>query len=198
MPPAAARLTAALALPALLLAGCESVPGGAPGAGASPAPLPPARLAALLPEDAAGFRRGETLPLARGEPGEEVAYATRGLPAAAATVQIRAPSDGAVPDGPDSPAASAAFNRLLQDALRPEPQRRLREGARFLLPEAAPALRCAETEGRYGRERVRGLVCAGGLRGNVVGLRLVMPRSEPPPADPRAFATAIAAALRRP
>lgn len=193
-----ARLTAALALPALLLAGCESMPGGVPEAGPAPDPLPPAALAALLPEDAAGFERGQTLPLARGEPGQEVAYATRGLPAAAATVQIRAPAEGPVPDGPDSAAATAAFNRLLQDALRPEPQRRLRESAQFLLPETAPTLRCAETEGRYGRERVRGLVCAGGLRGNVVGLRLVMPQSEPPPAEPRAFAAAIATALRRP
>lgn len=195
---AAARLAAALALPALLLAGCEAMPGGAPEAGPAPGPLPPAALAALLPTDAAGFQRGQTLPLAHGEPGQEVAYATRGLPAAAATVQIRAPSGDPVPDGPDSPAAATAFNRLVQEALRPEPQRRLREVARFVLPETAPALRCAETEGRYGRERVRGLVCAGGLRGNVVSLRLATPQSEPPPADPRAFAAAIATALRRP
>jgi len=195
---AAARLTAALALPALLLTGCESMQGGAPQGGVASGPLPPAELAARLPEDAAGFERGQIFPLTRGEPGQEAAYATRGLPAAAATVQIRAPAGGPVPDGPDSPAAAAAFDDLLRDALRPEPQRRLRESARFLLPEAAPAMRCAETEGRYGRERVRGLLCVGGLRGNLVRLRLGMPQSEPPPADPRAFAAAIAAALRRP
>jgi hypothetical protein len=44
---------------------------------------------------------------------------------------------------------------------------------------------------------VQGLLCAGGVAGGILRLRVTMPQREPRPADPRAFASAILAALRR-
>ncbi|MBL6078758.1 hypothetical protein JMJ56_12125 [Belnapia sp. T18] len=180
---------------ALLLAGC-AVP-----AATTPAPRPagPTDLAARLPEQAAGFLRGATTPLSRGEAGREIGYRTAGMVAAGATVQLYRLPGVTLPEGAGSADAEAAFNDLLQEALRPVPPRRMREEARFTLPTGGPALlRCAETSGSYGRERVQGLVCAGGVGGGVLRLRVAVPRQDAPPADARAFASAILAALRTP
>ena len=194
MPPAARRAVLAL----LPLAACAA-PEPEAARQVAVRNLAPTELAARLPTDAAGFQRGQALPLARGEAGREVAYATRGRIAAGATVELYRPEGGPVPEGPDSPAAAEAFEQLLRDALRPQPHRRLRESARLVLPAAGPpALRCAETEGSYGRERVQGLLCAGGIGGGLLRLRVTMPARHAPAADPRAFATAIVAALRGP
>ncbi|WP_135466545.1 hypothetical protein [Crenalkalicoccus roseus] len=181
------------ALGPALLAGCATV-GEAPPRVA--APEPPAALAAQLPAEVAGFRRGQTLPAGAGQ-GTEVAYATPGPPGAGAVVELTAVSDGAAGESPESPLVGAAFAQMLEVATRPGPARSVREGQPFLLPVAgAPALRCAETEGRYGREAVEGLVCAGMVRGALLRLWVTMPRHNPPPGDARAFATGIAAALR--
>jgi hypothetical protein len=192
------------ALPALLLlAACT--PPEAPRTGAAP-PAPRLALeqaAARLPTEAAGFRRGQTLPLrasAQGrEAGMEVAYAT---PAArhraAALVRLNA-AGAELPDGPGSTAASAAFNTELGDALRGDRARRLQESRRFTLEAAGrPTLSCAALEGSYGRQPVEALVCGGGLGGNVLRLRVSMPSRQPPLADAEAFAQAIIAALSAP
>ena len=192
---------AALALLGLLgLAGCAAPPPGEEGAASGRgAPRSPAALAALLPDSVAGFRRGATVPASAGE-GLGIAYATVGRRTAAALVDLDPPPAAlAAGEGPDAPAAEAALARMLAESERPGSARVLREEGRFLLPATggAPALRCVETVGRYGRERVQGLLCAGILRGTLLRLRVTMPRQDPPPADPRAFASGIVAALRR-
>jgi hypothetical protein len=108
-------------------------------------------------------------------------------------VELARPPGAAVPDGADGAAVEAAFAALLQDATQPLPQRRLQAGDRFTLDAG---LRCAETLGVYGRERVQGLLCAGGLGGAMLRLRVTMPQRDPAPADARAFASTILAALR--
>jgi hypothetical protein len=191
MPPRALR--AAGFAGALALAACV-----APGTAPAP-PVTPADLAARLPEEAAGFRRGATLPLPQRLDGQEVAYATRGRIAAGAILELYRLPEGPVPSGATSPAATAALAGLLEEALRAPGHRQQRETSRLILPtEADPGLTCAETTGVYGRERVQGLFCAGGIGGGLLRLRVTMPQREPAPADPRAFATAILAALRGP
>jgi hypothetical protein len=196
MPAAAALL--------LAVAGCVAAPGTGPDSTAGAA-ASVTELVSRLPAEAAGLRRGQALPLGRGQEGREVAYTSRGRPGAGATVEILgAEGAAAVPGGADSPAVSAALEELLAEALRPQPHRRVRERARFSLPETAAAgpaaLRCAETEGSYGRERVQGLLCAGGFGGRLLRLRLAMPQRamdrEAPGTEPRDFAAAIATALR--
>ncbi len=179
---------------ALLLAGCQ-----VPAERQSLSPAAPADMATRLPEEAAGFQRGATTPLPRGEAGREIGYRTPALVAAGATVELYRLPGVTLPEGIGSPDAQAAFDALVQEALRPVPPRRMREDGRFTLPAGEQALlRCAETSGSYGRERVQGLVCAGGVGGGLLRLRVAMPRQEPPPADARAFAAAILAALRTP
>lgn len=166
---------------------------------APPAERPPVELAARLPEEAAGFIRGATLPLPQRPAGREVAYATRGRVAAAAILEIDRPDAGPLPAGTADPAVAAALEDMLAAAARAPGHRQQRETARLTLPEAAPpGLSCAETSGTYGRERVEGMLCAGAVAGDLLRLRVTMPRRDPPPADPRAFASAILAALRGP
>ncbi len=185
------RAAAALAL-TILVAGCEAVPTGG-GVGLA---LPPGELALRLPPEAAGFRRGQTLPLGD-RTGREVAYATPGRTAAGATVEVFRPDDRAVPEGAESTAATAVFEQLVQDTVQQRPPRRMQELRRFPLPATGPPLlRCAETEGRYGREQVQGLLCAGAVGGSLLRLRVAMPQRAPPAADAEAFAAAILDALR--
>jgi hypothetical protein len=184
-------------LPLLLgLVACEAPSQGGPGGVAARPSL--AALADRLPEEAAEFRRGAVVP--RPDGGLEIGYRTTGRTAAGATVALYRPA-GAT----DAAAVEAAFEDLLQDALQPRPTRSLQETGRLTLPDprpeagpgaAPPGLRCAETAGRYGRERVAGLLCAGAAGGSLLRLRIGMPERDPLPGDARAFAAAILAALR--
>jgi hypothetical protein len=181
--PLAAALAAAL--PAFL-SGCAPVPHSASSAvGASSAVL-----VERLPAVAAGFRRGAARPIGGAEEGREVSYATPGgRLTAAATVELLA----------ENTAAAAALDAALADALRAGPAREMRDAGRLTVAAGGVSpLLCAETVGRYGRERVAGLVCAGRVGGALLRIRVTMPAREPPPADPRAFAEAIAAALSGP
>jgi hypothetical protein len=178
---------------ALALAACA-----APPTAPAPAPVAPPELAARLPEQAAGFRRGATLPLPQRQDGQEVAYGTRGRVAAGGILELYRLPEGPAPQG-GSPAAAAALEEMLHEALRAPGHRQQRETARLTLPSGGdPGLACAETTGLYGRERVRGLLCAGGVGGSLLRLRVTMPQREPAPADPHAVATALLAALRGP
>jgi hypothetical protein len=171
----------ATALPPLaLLGGCAAEP---PSAASSAGP---AALTGRLPAVAAGFQRGEARPVGAAGQGREVAYATGGGRfTAAATVELLA----------EDTAAAAALETMLDEVLRAVLPREMREAGRFTATGAASPLLCAETAGRYGRERVAGLACAGRAGGALMRIRVTMPAREPPPADPRAFAEAIAAAL---
>jgi hypothetical protein len=171
------------------LGGCASAqPSFSAAAAGVPSSTGPAALADRLPAMAAGFRRGDARPAGAGA-GREVAYATGGGPmTAAATVELLAEDTG----------AAAALEAMLAEALSPLPSRDMREAGRFTVAgaaAAAPPLLCARTAGRYGRERVSGLACAGRAGGALLRIRVTMPAREPPPADPRAFAEAIAAAV---
>lgn len=181
---------------ALAAALVAAVAGCAPAAGNGDVALaPPIALAARLPLEAAGFQRGTTLPLGD-RTGREVAYATQGRTAAGATVEVFRPDGQAVPEGADTAVATAAFEQLIGDALQQQPPRQVRERRRFRLPaEGSPLLRCAETEGRYGREQVEGLLCAGAAGGSVLRLRVAMPQRNPPAGDATAFAAAILEAV---
>ncbi|MBK1662719.1 hypothetical protein, partial [Paracraurococcus ruber] len=156
-------------------------------------------------EEAAGFRRGAVLPLAQrpggqrgAQPeGREAAYATRGRLAAGALIELYRLPEGTVPEGIAAPAVVAALEDLLAEAARAPGHRQQQETARLALPEGGiPGLACAETTGLYGRENVQGLLCAGGVGGGLVRLRVTMPRRDPAPADPRGFAAAVLTALR--
>ena len=180
----------AAAAAAASLGGCASAQPSFPAAAGVPSSTGPAALADGLPAMAAGFRRGEARPARHGAgQGREVAYATGGGPlTAAATVELLAEDTG----------AAAALEAMLADALNPLPSRDMREAGRFTVAgaaAAAPPLLCARTAGRYGRERVSGLACAGRAGGALLRIRVTMPAREPPLADPRAFAEAIAAAV---
>ena len=144
-------------------------------------------MAERLPAAAAGFRRGATRPAVPGE-GREIGYSTEaGRSTAVATVELLA----------EATPAAAALDAAVAETSRGGPAREMREAGRLALGDgAASPLFCAETVGRYGRERVAGLVCAGRFGGALLRIRVTMPAGrEPAPADPRAFAEAIAAAL---
>jgi hypothetical protein len=183
----------------LLLGACEGLPRPPASAATAVAGLSTAQLADRLPDEAAGFVRGDTVAAPIGEDGREAGYRTPGLTGAGATVMLYRQPGATVPPGADSPAVAEAFGALLQDAMRPLPHRQVRAEERFSLPATGPAvLRCVETAGVYGRERVQGLLCAGGVGGAVLRMRVTMPRRNPPPADARAFAAAILDALNTP
>lgn len=162
------------------LAACAAVP--APSAATGPAAL-----AERLPPVAAGFLRGESRPAAAPVAGREVAYATEnGRATAAANVELLADATDPAP----------ALDTALAEAARAGPAREVREAGRFTVAPAGGApLLCAETAGRYGRERVTGLLRTGRAGATLLRIRVAMPARQPPPADPRAFAAAIAAAL---
>ncbi len=186
----------------LLLAAC-AVPPESPEAGGAiaPASAPAPRLGltdatSRLPGSVAGFVRGQSLPARPPATGQEVAYATPASRQRAAAVVKLAPLGEALVDGPSSAQATAAFQAELADAAR-DRARRMHEVRRFNLPATgAPALACAALEGTFGRQPVEALVCAGGVGGNLVRLRVSMPKVSPSLADAPAFASGIVAALR--
>ena len=190
------RIQAVLAL--LLLAACATDGGGA----ASTAPVPvvsaPARLAERLPARAGSFQRGSSAALDQPLPGVEVSYATAGR-SAAGFVQVLRPPAAAPPDGPGSPLVQEEYQRDLSVAQRGSgPHRRLRLLQESDQPPGAPLFRCAELEGTYGRTAVTSTTCVGAAGGQLLRLRISMPRRDPPLADPRAFIREITAALRAP
>jgi hypothetical protein len=190
-PPPLRALLAVAALSPLVGAACAPGPSFGGGGGAA-SEAGAAALAERLPVVAAGFRRGESRPIGAAGAGREVAYATGGgRSTGAATVELL----------PEGTGAEAALDAALAELSRAGPAREVREAGRFTLSAGSPggaaprpALLCAETAGRYGRERVAGLVCTGRAGPALLRIRVAMPLREAPPADPRAFAEAIAAA----
>lgn len=187
------RAVAALALLATLAACTPEAP--------RPTGIPrannPEQLADRLPEEAAGFRRGANAPVTEPFAGREVAYAT-GSRNAAAFVQVltppSAPGGEPLPDGPNGAAAQAEFARWRDEAARgTSPSRSLRVTAEA---ERAGLFRCADLEGTYGRQPVSSMLCVGAAGGQLLRVRLSMPRRDFPAADSAAFLGAIAASLR--
>lgn len=180
---------------ALLLTGCAAE-GMAPGAAA---PVPPAsqpeQLARRLPAEAGGFQRGATSPIQQPAAGVEVAYGTPGRSAAGFVQVVVAP--GALPDGVSAAAVQAEYERWLGETARgANAHRRLRVASESTQPPQAPLFRCADMEGTYGRQPVQSVLCVGAAGGQLLRLRVSMPRRDPPVADPRAFIRDISAALR--
>nr|WP_314073511.1 hypothetical protein [uncultured Roseococcus sp.] len=174
--------------------------GATPEGGASaPAPVPvvsaPEALAQRLPSQAAGFQRGATVPTSQPLPGVEVAYATPSRTAAGFVQVLRAPSQ--VTDGIGSPAVEAEYQRSIADAARGAgPHRRLQVVREANRPEGGALFRCADLEGTYGRQPVQSTICVGAAGGQLLRLRVSMPRRDPAPADARGFLNEIVAALR--
>lgn len=183
----------------LLLAACAATeaPESAP-ASAVPVVSGPERLAERLPAQAATFQRGATAPIQQPLPGVEVAYATQGRSAAGFVQVVRPPSE-TPPDGPGSLVVQDEYQRMVAAAQRGAgPHRRLRVVQESDQPPGAPLFRCADLEGTYGRTPVTSTSCVGAAGGQLLRLRVSMPRRDPPAADPRAFITDITAALRAP
>jgi len=192
------RLSALLVV--LALGGCAAE--GPDAVAIPPAPIPvasaPELLAQRLPSQAAGFQRGATVPLRQPFPGVEVAYATPGRTAAGFVQVLRAPGDTAsAPDGIQAPAVQAEYQRSITEAARGAgAHRRLTVVREVSHPEENPLFRCAELEGTYGRQPVQSMICVGAAGGQLLRLRVSMPRRNPPLADSRAFLSEIVAALR--
>ena len=184
-----------LALALLSLAACA----GEGGESRAVAPVAvvsgPALLAQRLPSQAASFQRGATAPIQRPAPGVEVAYATQGR-TAAGYVQVMS-AEGAMPDGVTAAAVQADFQRWVAETTRgASASRRLRVIGESNQPTSGPLFRCAEMEGTYGRQPVHGMICVGAAGGQLLRIRVFMPRRDPPSADPRAFIRDITTALR--
>jgi hypothetical protein len=158
----------------------------------------PARLAERLPAQIGVFQRGATSPIEQPLPGVEVAYATAGRTAAGFIQVVRPPSE-APPDGPGSLVVQDEYQRALSAAQRGAgAHRRLRLVRESDQPANAPLFRCADLEGTYGRTQVTSMTCVGAAGGQLLRLRVSMPRRDPPAADPRAFVNGVTAALRAP
>lgn len=193
------RLPALLTVLALTACALDDSP---PAVGLPPAPIPtvsaPELLAQRLPSQAASFQRGATAPVRQPHQGVEVAYATPGR-TAAGFVQVLRPPGGrdALPDGIESPAVQAEYQRSITEAARGAgPHRRLTVIREVNHPENNPLFRCAELEGTYGRQPVQSMICVGAAGGQLLRLRVSMPRRDPPLADSRAFLRDMIAALR--
>jgi hypothetical protein len=166
------------------------------------APVPvvsaPAMLAQRLPAQAGAFNRGATSPIDQPLPGVEVAYATSGRQAAG-FVQVLRPPAQVPPDGPASLVVQEEYQRVLAAAQRGAgPHRRLRVLQESDQPPGAPLFRCADLEGSYGRTPVNSTSCVGAAGGQLLHMRVSMPRRDTPLADTRAFVRDITAALRAP
>jgi hypothetical protein len=156
----------------------------------------PAEAAAKLPPQIGAFRKGNVAQVSEG--GTEVGYSTTGRIAAGATVEINRPGTRTFPDGAGSSEAGRALAQTIAEQTLPAPGRSVTETGRFTVPADDPALVCASTSGRFGRESVQGILCAGGLNGNLVQLRATQPGRASPPADLRGFAAGVATSLRSP
>jgi hypothetical protein len=164
----------------------------------SPSSPPPQRLAERLPARAGSFQRGTTAAIDQPLPGVEVPYATPGR-SAAGFVQVLRPPSVAPPDGPGSLVVQDEYQRVVAAAQRGSgPHRRLRLVQESDQPPGQPLFRCADLEGAYGRTAVTSTTCVGAAGGQLLRLRVSMPRRDPPLADPRAFIRDITAALRAP
>ena len=158
-------------------------------------------VAARLPTDIAGFKRDGVTEYEAGQPGYGIAIAYgRDEQNAIGAVFLYDRGLGAVPSDPQAPQLAAEFDRLVQEILAApggRTVRNLRESSRFDLPiPNGRALRCVELEGEMSRAAIRRTICLGGVAGHFLQAQVTMPVTTPAPADPRAFATAVARAAR--
>ena len=158
-------------------------------------------MAARLPPDIAGLRRDAVTEYEARQPGYGIAIAYgREEQNAVGTVFLYDRGLGAVPSDPQGPQLRAEFDRLVQEILAAPSSRtarNLRERTRFDLPVPnGRGLRCVELEGEMSREAIRRTVCLGGAAGHFLQAQVTMADSNPAPADPRAFAAAVARAAR--
>lgn len=192
---AVARGLGFAALAALpLLGGC--VDGEGFGAGSA------AAVAARLPEEAAGFRKGRTVDYERERPGYGVGvdYATVNR-AAVATVSLYDRGRSSVSSDPASRDIQEELRIAVQEASESaivgRSARRFSEGEQVTLASGdGSGLRCARLQGTFGRAPVRRLVCVGGAGGKFLRVQVTMPDRGAPVADADAFALAMLRAAR--
>ncbi|MBR0654711.1 hypothetical protein [Plastoroseomonas arctica] len=184
------------------LAGCAPVDEGdllTPGTRAGRPSLD--EVAARLPDAIAGFKRDTVTEYETRQPGYgiAVAYGRDDLDAIG-TVFLYDRGLGAVPSDPQGPHLAAEFDRLMQEILAApngRTVRNLHERTRFdLAVPQGRALRCVELEGEMSRESIRRTICLGGAAGHFLQAQVTIADTNPTPADPRAFATAVARAAR--
>jgi hypothetical protein len=150
-----------------------------------------------LPAEAAGFMKGQTLPLRQSAPGVEVTYATPGRIAAGFVQVVRVP-DGSPPDGSESPVVGSEFQRAVEEAVRDAgPNRRLTVVQEMRQPATDPLFRCAVLEGTYGRQPGRSIVCVGALSGQLLRLGASTLDAASAQSSLQAFARDVAVAMRR-
>ncbi|MES2710163.1 MAG: hypothetical protein V4653_01140 [Pseudomonadota bacterium] len=158
-------------------------------------------VAARLPTDIAGFNRHAVTQHEATQAGYGIAIAYgRDEQNAIGTVFLYDRGLGAVPSDPQAPQLAAEFDRVMQEILAApnvRTVRNLRERNRFDLPVPnGRALLCVELEGEMSRNTIRRTICLGGAAGHFLQAQVTMAETNPEPADPRAFATAIARAAR--
>lgn len=184
------------------LAGCAAMDEGdqlTPGTRAGRPSL--SEVAARLPPAIAGFKRDSVTEYETRQPGYGIAigYARDELDAIG-TVFLYDRGLGAVPSDPTGPHLAAEFDRLMQEILAAPnglTVRNLRERARFdLAVPQGRALRCVELAGEMSREPIQRTICLGAVAGHFLQAQVTIADSNPAPADPRAFATAVARAAR--
>ncbi len=122
-----------------------------------------------------------------------MAYATANRQAAAFVQVLRPPVP--LPDGFAAPEVQAEYGRWKDAASEHASRNRRLRVVRE--EEVAGLFRCAALEGNYGRQPVQSTVCVGAAGGQMLRLRVSMPRRDPPAADAGAFVREVAAALRR-
>jgi hypothetical protein len=189
---AALRRLALLALPVAML-GCATPQDEA--SAPSSRPTLDATLA-RLPATVAGFERGTIQDVAPNDPGagKAVEYATPRRVAVAYVFlyDMGRPNVTSADLGPEIERAVTEGTTLPADRTG----RRLTERSRGAVEARGGPLSCAVLDGTFGRTAVERHVCVGAAAGRFLRIQVTMPGRGTAPADARAFASEIAAALR--
>lgn len=152
--------------------------------------------AARLPEDMAGFRRGDITWHERSHPGLGVAVDYAG-PARAAVATVSLYDRGG---RVDAASLEAEFNTALGEVMgaagaRTRQLMTERERRAVAIPDGEP-LQCARLAGTYGRQEMTTLVCIGPAGGRFLKVQVTSPTRQVRPVDPMPFITGIAQAAR--
>lgn len=162
-----------------------------------PGPPPLEAVLARLPAEVAGFQRGAVQDVAPGDPGagKVVEYITPRRVAVAYVFlyDLGRPAVTEADLPPEVERAVSEATALPSDRTG----RQLSVASRSGLPAGGGNLSCAALDGSFGRMRVERQVCVGVAAGRFLRVQVTMPnRPSGPVADPLAFASGVAAAVR--